>query len=492
MSARRRMQTLGTALATVLVATLVSVVPSAEATSGGGNGRIAFVSTRDGNREIYTVNSSGSGLRRLTWHGSSDVGPAWSPDGKQIAFSSDRSGRSEIWLMDQHGSGLRRLTVGGGRMPTWSPDGRRIAFSRPRPGDSDTSDIFVVDVADGTGLRNLTMNPPRGQSTHPAWSPDGRTIAYQHNVDSSPHDVYVMSTDGTGKRNLTDYTGDEPHEHAPTWSPSGARLAFHGGGIGCGGWGCSFALAVYVMDADGSDPTLLGGGGHLQLNPAWSPDGSRVAYEESHDIHLINADGSGRRSIVVHPAQDTEPDWQPVPIDFEYPRLGSSARRVVDPYYAFPATFTAESSTWSDAVVGIVKNSATSVCVDPASADQKLGTGRSAFTDGAIGRAGFPIRARFWYGGLVPAHGGQVSVAVDVQTLAGSTIRLRLYDSSGRLVGATTTPTGSVDGTCGYPGSQRSRTFVHATSSSTVASALVDTVEGGRVFVLDNFRVART
>ena len=84
-------------------------------------------------------------------------------------------------------------------------------------------------------------------------------------------------------------------------------------------------------------------------------------------------------------------------INFETPSLGTSPRQVVNPYVdpATGVTFTAEPGGVGDAVVGLVKNNATSACVEPVDQNQKLGTGRQSFSDGSIGLSGFAIRATF-------------------------------------------------------------------------------------------------
>jgi TolB protein len=77
--------------------------------------RIAFMSNRAGNWEIYVMNVDGSGLKRLTNNSSSDGLPAWSPNGRSIAFVSDQGGAWGLWVMNADGSGRRKLfAIGGG------------------------------------------------------------------------------------------------------------------------------------------------------------------------------------------------------------------------------------------------------------------------------------------------------------------------------------------------------------------------------------------
>ena len=73
--------------------------------------QIAFISTRDGNPEIYVMDADGENQIRLTRHPQEDKMPSWSPDGKKIAFASKRNGdRNQIHVMDSDGKNVRRIT----------------------------------------------------------------------------------------------------------------------------------------------------------------------------------------------------------------------------------------------------------------------------------------------------------------------------------------------------------------------------------------------
>ena len=91
-------------------------------------GRIVFTSLRDGNPEIYVMDSDGGNQERLTNHPASDAAPDWSPDGTRIAFASWRDGNGDIYVMDADGKNVIRLTDGPGRsgIQTGLPMGERL------------------------------------------------------------------------------------------------------------------------------------------------------------------------------------------------------------------------------------------------------------------------------------------------------------------------------------------------------------------------------
>jgi TolB protein len=134
---------------------------------GVESGEIAFLTTRDGNWDIYIMAADGGYLRNLTTGRANGWWMAWSPDGSQVAFVSDRDGNAEIYVMTADGSSPRNLTIHGSDdvSPTWSPDGSQIAFVSDRDGNWE---IYVMD-ADGSNPRNLTHNS--ADDWGPVWRP---------------------------------------------------------------------------------------------------------------------------------------------------------------------------------------------------------------------------------------------------------------------------------------------------------------------------------
>jgi dipeptidyl aminopeptidase/acylaminoacyl peptidase len=136
--------------------------------------RVAFDATRDGNTEIYIVDSDGSNPVRLTTNPAEDWAPAWSPDGTRIAFASDRTGIGQIYVMAADGSNVTQLTdLADNIGPSWSPDGRRIAFQAWRTGEAE---IWSM-AADGTDARNLSRSASSTEFVWDgSWGPDGRIV----------------------------------------------------------------------------------------------------------------------------------------------------------------------------------------------------------------------------------------------------------------------------------------------------------------------------
>jgi Tol biopolymer transport system component len=106
---------------TACVLALVIRVESSQAAFPGQNGKIVFVSDRDGNNEVYTMNADGSNQSRLTNNTAGEAWPSWSPDGTKIAFTSSRDGNVEIYTMNADGSNQTNISnnKGSDQYPAW-------------------------------------------------------------------------------------------------------------------------------------------------------------------------------------------------------------------------------------------------------------------------------------------------------------------------------------------------------------------------------------
>ncbi len=278
------------------------------------NGKIAFTSFRDGNGEIYVMGADGTNQTRLTNNTETDAHPAFSPDGTKIAFTSARDGNSEIYVMGADGTNQTRLTnnTASDAQPTFSPDGT-IAFTSARDGNSE---IYVMG-ADGTNQTRLTNNT--ADDADPAFSPDGTKIAFD-SIEVPPavgvhgtYDIYVMGADGTNETRLTNNTADDA---LPAFSPDGTKIAFTS-------WRDSTSEVypngeVYVMGADGTNQTRLTSTGGTDTQPAFSPDGTKIAFasfrEGNFEIYVMGADGTNQTRLTDPGGTEFEPDWGPAPV----------------------------------------------------------------------------------------------------------------------------------------------------------------------------------
>ena len=316
--------------------------PVGASASSGTAGKIAFLSDRDGDTEIYVMNADGSGQTNVS-HGSGDFnGPgAWSPDGSRFAFTSDRDGKVEVYVVKADGSGLTNVSNDpcGAGVVAWSRDGSRIAFSSgpvsfkgktPPAAPGCVSTIYVVN-ADGSGRTNLTNGP--GDSEFGGWSPDSSRFAFTSDRDGNT-EIYVVNADGSG---LTNLSNDPGFNNFSGWSPDSSRVRFISE--------CKVVdgkLDLNEVNADGSGLTYLGlppydpigffvgcaptydGPIAPEVLPglsvgsgAYAPDGTRDALAvgagdgNGEEIYVINADRSGLTRLTYNHVDDSNIVWSP-------------------------------------------------------------------------------------------------------------------------------------------------------------------------------------
>jgi TolB protein len=294
---------------------------------------IAFTSTRDflpptspaalaASLEIYLMDPDGTNPRRLTENTDGDAFPRPSWDGKKIVFESNRRraeleplNTSDLFVMNTDGTEQTFLTRGSSA--TWSPDSKNLAFHasasgalppiRPDPGaPAADSDIFVANVDDllnaVASAQNIT-NSPEDIEEDADWSLDGKIVYTRHPTSDQPtnfyytsKEIYVLNVDGTGKPlgapvRLTD---NEVEERGPAWSPDGTRIAYMCRLGSPSGVVPIPTFEICVMNADGTGQTRLTRNAIIDATPTWSLDGQRIVFGRGaaavSQLFVINAE----------------------------------------------------------------------------------------------------------------------------------------------------------------------------------------------------------
>jgi len=156
------------------------------------------------------MRADGSAPTRLTSGAGEDMSPTWSPDGATIAFVSTRDGGRDVYRVRPDGTALERLTVGADAtrdMPEWSPDGTSLAIQTAH---GKNYDVELVRIADRTRRPLAASAAYDGQF---AWSPDGKSLAFISDRDGYEA-LYVADASGANARRIT----SEPSLN-PAWRP---------------------------------------------------------------------------------------------------------------------------------------------------------------------------------------------------------------------------------------------------------------------------------
>ncbi len=256
--------------------------------------RIAFVSDRSGQTELWMMNWDGANPRQLTKHGSIALAPTWSPDGRHLVFTSFLRGTPALYLLTPAEGYLKLLWDKGGvnSSAAFSPDGKSIAFASSINGNVD---IWVMPTEGGAGHRLTTA---KAIDTQPTWAPNGRQIAFTSARSGSPQ-IYQMDIDGTNVRRLTFAGGF--HDEA-TFSEDGMRI------VCTTRVGAVFQIAT--IDIITGKRTVIPGPGSNE-SPTFSPDGSMIAFESSRSgmpqIFITDAAGAPRQ--LTNEGSNHSPAW---------------------------------------------------------------------------------------------------------------------------------------------------------------------------------------
>jgi serine/threonine protein kinase len=283
-----------------------SQVPTAGNTPvGGGRGQIAFASDQTGLPQIYLIDLDGQNLTQLTMMADGACQPAWSPDGAHLLFTSPCREKREdyanaaIFIMNSDGSGLEPLIslVGGVYDADWSEAG--IAFTWLENG----MEALWIAEPDGSNQQRLSVG--RSRDSQASWAPAGDRLAIMNTSRVGSQTLFWVFDDGTWEGSNPDQISRDQVATQPDWSPNGDLLTYVTG----------FNIWIVPWDALGFGAVRISDRGPND-GPSWSPDGRWIVFETwreaaNHDIYLMTANGGQPTRITTDPAADFHPAWRP-------------------------------------------------------------------------------------------------------------------------------------------------------------------------------------
>ncbi|HET9838022.1 MAG TPA: translocation protein TolB [Candidatus Angelobacter sp.] len=274
---------------------------------GGGiqgiaESKIYFVSTRTGNKEIWSMDYDGANQQQVSKLGSIALSPKVNPEGTRVAFSGLTR---DSWQIMLYSTELGRTVAfpryaGDNFSPAWSSDGTKIAFSSSM--HSGLSEIFVAD-ASGANARRLSTG--KGDVS-PVFNPKTNAqIAWVSGRNGLPQ-IFVMDADGSNVQQIT----TEGYAVSPSWSPNGLLLAFswvrhYGPGV-LGG------QDIYLMDIASRQIVQLTHDSGRNDFPSWSPDGRHIVFQSNRSgteqIWSTLADGTHQQQL-TRQGRNSQPNW---------------------------------------------------------------------------------------------------------------------------------------------------------------------------------------
>ena len=265
--------------------------------------QIAFVSERDGDLEIYRMNTDGSSLVRLTDNPASDIEPDWSPDGKYIVFASDRNGNFDIYQMKADGTDLTQLTDDPANdfSPTWSPNGTVIAFMSERSG---TPSIYRL-YTDGAQIALFNKDNNTILTPTYAYGIVNQGIAFVAKTSQGESfDLYYFDDAKDNVTKLAEGLGDML---SPDWAPNGRYIVFAANVSG--------SQNLFLIRPDGSNLMQLTQNDVEENKPCFSPDSNFIMYsvgqDEMSEIEIRDENGAVIR-VTDNDVFDGMPTWGPM------------------------------------------------------------------------------------------------------------------------------------------------------------------------------------
>jgi TolB protein len=266
--------------------------------------KIYYESEANGVREVWSMDPDGSNQKQLTFHKSLVMGKALSPDGTMLAYAVQIKGQWVIQVQSLETGGRLSFFNAPGTLnwtPDFTPDGKRIVFASNTAKEG-SQEIYIADT-NGRAMDRLTFNG--GTNAEPKVNPKtGNEIVFVSGRNGMPQ-IYKMNTSGADLQMLSSGEGEAVN---PAWHPDGQKIAF--------AWTKGFAPGnynIFWMDVATRQFTQLTHGAGLNENPTWAPDGIHLAFSSTREggqqIWTMLADGTQLRKLTTR-GRNRRPVWK--------------------------------------------------------------------------------------------------------------------------------------------------------------------------------------
>lgn len=267
-----------------------------------GRDRVVFVSNRDGDFEIVSINPDArftqASADPITNNDTDDLQPSVSGDGNRLAIVREVNGNHDIFWLDKVTQEIRPAVTGRADDvdPAWAPLGDKLAYASNRDGDYE---IYIFDPATDETIQVTDNNT---DDRAPAWSPDMTKLVFSADdgrklvgVDLSTDEEIIFAEEGTTNR-------------APDWAANGMQIVFASDRDEAGN------VEIYLLTLPTREVTRLTDRAGTDDEPVFSPDDRFILFQSDSgngnlDLWIIAVDGSLLRQVTRERADDRSPDW---------------------------------------------------------------------------------------------------------------------------------------------------------------------------------------